>query len=132
MRHHSDVHVGGGGSPLFTFINPSDPNILNQIVITSGTDGYEVVLSLAELDPNFGGNPQNLLPYADTEGDFPVSGLARTILPLDNRHGRWVSNLDSVIVAQAAVPAPSTWAMVLIGFAGLGFASYCRKRVLAI
>jgi hypothetical protein len=27
-----------------------------------------------------------------------------------------------------AVPEPSTWAMMLIGFAGLGFASYRRSR----
>jgi hypothetical protein len=121
----TDVYTG---VPLYTFINPSDPNILNQIVITSGTDGYEVVLSLAELDPNFGGNPANLLPYADTGGDFPTNGIARTILPLDNRHGRWLSNLDSVIVAQAAVPEPSTWAMMLLGFAGLGFAFGQSRR----
>jgi hypothetical protein len=91
-------------------------------MITSGTDGYEVVLSLAELDPILGGNPANLLPYADTGGDFPTDGIARTILPLDNRHGRWGSNLDSVIVVQTAVPEPATWAMMLIDFAGLGFA----------
>jgi hypothetical protein len=121
----TDVYTG---VPLFSFINPSAPNILNQIVITSGTDGYEVVLSLAELDPNFGGNPANLLPYADTDGDFPTNGIARTILPLDNRHGRWLSNLDSVIVVQAAVPEPSTWAMMLIGFAGLAFAFRQSRR----
>jgi PEP-CTERM motif len=121
----TDVYTG---VPLFTFINPSNPNILNQIVITSGTDGYEVVLSLAELDPIFGGNPANLLPYADTEGDFPTNGIARTILPLDNRHGRWLSNLDSVIVVQAAVPEPSTRAMMLIGFAGLGFVFRQSRR----
>ena len=27
-----------------------------------------------------------------------------------------------------AVPEPSTWAMMLIGFAGLGFASYRARR----
>jgi hypothetical protein len=72
-------------------------------VITSGTDGYEVVLSLVELDPIFWRQPSKPLPYADTGGDFPTDGIAR----LDNRHGRWVSNLDSVIVVQAAVPEPA-------------------------
>lgn len=28
----------------------------------------------------------------------------------------------------AAVPEPSTWAMMLLGFAGIGFAAYRRKR----
>jgi hypothetical protein len=27
-----------------------------------------------------------------------------------------------------AVPEPSTWAMMLLGFAGLGFAGYRRSR----
>ena len=31
-------------------------------------------------------------------------------------------------VVFAAVPEPSTWAMMLLGFAGLGFAGYCRTR----
>jgi hypothetical protein len=29
------------------------------------------------------------------------------------------------------VPEPSTWAMMLVGFAGLGFAGYTRHRALA-
>jgi PEP-CTERM motif len=29
----------------------------------------------------------------------------------------------------AAVPEPSTWAMMLLGFAGLGFAGYRRARM---
>jgi hypothetical protein len=115
------------GVPLWTFINPSSlAHVTNQIVITSATDGYEVVLSLAELDPNLGGNPNNLLPYADTGTDFPGDGVARTILPLDNKHGRWVSNLSDVTVADA-VPELSTWAMMILGFAGIGFMAYRRK-----
>src|SRR5271169_3821554 len=42
------------GPPFFALIDPSDPSILNQYVVTAGTDGYEVLLSLAELDPAFG------------------------------------------------------------------------------
>lgn len=26
-----------------------------------------------------------------------------------------------------AIPEPSTWAMLLLGFAGIGFVAYCRK-----
>jgi hypothetical protein len=32
----------------------------------------------------------------------------------------------------SAVPEPSTWAMMLIGFAGLGFAGYRQRRKLAV
>ena len=31
----------------------------------------------------------------------------------------------------SAVPEPSTWAMLLIGFAGIGFAAYRKRRVSA-
>ena len=84
------------------------------------------MLALAELDPAFGGNPNYLLAYADQNGDFPAAGLARTIFPDDNRHGRWMSNLDSITVLQA-VPEPSTCAMMMLGFAGLGLLAYRRR-----
>ena len=34
---------------------------------------------------------------------------------------------DSFNAIAAAVPEPSTWAMMLLGFCGLGFMAYCRK-----
>jgi hypothetical protein len=38
--------------------------------------------------------------------------------------------LDDVSLNVAAVPEPSTWAMLLVGFAGLGFVAYRRKSAL--
>jgi hypothetical protein len=109
------------GVPLETFLDPSGVSPTSGIVIVRGTDGYEVVFSLAEIDPAYGGNPDNLLPYAATGGDFPDDGVARVIFPDDNKHGRWVSNIDFIDVA--AVPEAPTWAMMLLGFAGLGWAA---------
>jgi hypothetical protein len=121
------------GTSLFSFINPTNSASTGQIVVTTGTDGYEVVLALAELDPAFGGNPNYLLAYADQNGDFPGSGIARTIFPDDNKHGRWMSNLDSISVLEVgAVPEPSTWAMMMLGFAGLGFLAYRRSSRAAV
>jgi PEP-CTERM motif len=37
-----------------------------------------------------------------------------------------------VTTAVAAVPEPSMWAMMLLGFCGLGFLSYRRKDKLAL
>ena len=41
--------------------------------------------------------------------------------------------LDNVNFTEftAAVPEPSTWAMMLLGFAGIGFAAYRRKNKMA-
>jgi hypothetical protein len=122
------IPVTGGtdtytGVPLWTFLNPTG-NILDEYVITAGTDGYEVVLSAAELDPLLGGNPDDLLPYADAPtgtatSNFPASGVARTILPSDLSfaHGRWESDLVTAEVVP--VPEPGSLAMILPGMIGL-------------
>ena len=37
-------------------------------------------------------------------------------------------NADAVVASVAAVPEPSTWAMMILGFAGVGFLTYRRRR----
>jgi len=120
------------GPPFFALIDPSDPNILNQYVVTAGTDGYEVLFSLAELDPAFGASTVNgdvdLVPYADTGGNFPADGIARIITPGDTpfAHGRWVSNLDLIDVA--AVPEPAAIALLASGLIGMAVGAGLRRR----
>jgi hypothetical protein len=114
------------GASLWTFLNPSDlSDLTTQIVTVKASDGYEVVYSLAELDPVLGVNP--LLAYGDTSGGFPNDGFARTAFPGDKNGGRYVSNLDSIFVS-SAVPEPSTWAMMILGFVGVGFMAYRRGK----
>src|SRR5271163_95467 len=120
------------GPPLFPLIDPSDPNILNQYVVTAGTDGYEVLFSLAELDPAFGASTTipnvDLVPYADTAGTLPIpNGIARIITPGDTAfaHGRWVSNLDLIEVD--AVPEPTSAALLMSGL--IGMAMGLRRRL---
>jgi hypothetical protein len=118
----SSVNIGGDvytGVPLWSLLTPTVSNVLSGYVIASGTDGYEVLYSLAELDPNFGA-PLDLVPYADTQGAFPSDGFARIVIPGDNHQGRYVSNLDSIQVA--AVPEPGTFILIgsLFAFVILG------------
>jgi len=121
------------GPPFFALIDPSDPNILNQYVVTAGTDGYEVLFSLAELDPAFGASttiPQvDLVPYLDTAGTLPMpDGISRIITPVDTpfAHGRWVSNLDMIEVD--AVPEPATGALLMSGLIGMAMGAFRRRR----
>ena len=52
----------------------------------------------------------------------PLTGVVETALltGLNSPHG-----MDFI---PFAVPEPSTWAMMLLGFAGLGFAGYRRAK----
>lgn len=114
------------GVPLWTFLDPDNSNSTNQIVVVQATDGYELVLSLAELDPSLGGNPNDLLPYDSTGGDFPADGVARTLFPTDNAHGRWVSNVDSIDVS--AVPEPASVALLTVALMAMGVTRYRAFR----
>ena len=38
------------------------------------------------------------------------------------------TTIPGILVEAVAVPEPATWAMMLLGFAGLGFAGYRRER----
>ena len=107
------------GVPLWTFLNPSGVTPASQIAVIQATDGYEAVVALAELDTTDGGNPNDLLPYADTSGNFPVDGVARDVFPTDNHEGRWLSDIDAIAV-ENAVPEPASLAVFGVALLALG------------
>jgi len=113
------------GIPLWTLLNTTSSNVLTGYVLAGGTDGYEVLYSLAELDPALGA-PQDLVPYTDTQGQFPSDGLARIIIPGDNHAGRYVSNLDFLEVV--STPEPGTAFLVIASLAAI----FIRRRPTAI
>jgi hypothetical protein len=118
------------GTPLSTLLGLSslaESSVLDDIVITQGTDGYEVVLAAAELDPDLGGNPDDILAYASTGSDFPSSGIARIVFPTDSKHGRWESNLDEVELA-SATPLPATLPLFAGGLGLIGWISSRKRR----
>ncbi len=91
------------GVSLWSLLNnigiTTDPLIKNDIlrdyVVATGSDGYTVVFSLGEIDPNFGNQP-DLIAYEQNGSLLSNSGFAQLIVPGDNKHGRWVSNLVSL------------------------------------
>lgn len=108
---------------------PSDAAIRNDLlgkyVVATGSDGYQVIYSLGELDPNFGAQP-DFIAYAIDGQSLGNNGFARVVVPNDVRAGRWVSNLVSLEVFTArAVPEPTTAVIVPLGLLALGLA---RRR----
>lgn len=68
---------------------------MTSYLIATGSDGYSVVLSLAEVDPSFHGGD---VLVADTRDGQPLgdSGPFKLIVSEDKRPARWVRNLDSI------------------------------------
>lgn len=79
--------------------NPS----LSMYVVATGSDGYQTLIALGEIDPGFGAKP-DLVAYALDGAALTTNGFARLVLPQDQQPGRYVSNLVDleVFVAQAA------------------------------
>jgi hypothetical protein len=91
---------GGGGDVQFTFNHTVGPADVTTVSLTPGVFGLQT----------FSFNEQNLTSVVFT----PTT-----------TQGSWIQ-FDNVGIS-SAVPEPSTWAMMVLGFAGLGFMAYRRK-----
>jgi hypothetical protein len=100
-----DLLADAGGVTTTTAKN----DILSKYVIATGSDGYQAVFSLGEIDPLFGNQPV-LVAYADTGGQLGPNasdGLARMVVPGDVAGGRYVSDLVSLKVVSLPEPGPT-------------------------
>jgi DMSO/TMAO reductase YedYZ molybdopterin-dependent catalytic subunit len=76
------------------------------ILLVKGADGYQVVFSLAEIDPDFNDNTiiladqRNGKPLPDPQGPFQI------IVPTDKIHARWVRQVVAlkILIPPAAKP----------------------------
>jgi hypothetical protein len=67
------------------------------------------------------------IPSVSVETLDPTTGAATSGPPLTGASGTfWGLAPDPL--RTSAVPEPSTWAMMLLGFAGLGFAGYRKSH----
>ncbi len=84
-------------------------DLLQFVVVATGSDGYRAVVSLGEIDPSFGNQP-DLVAYADTSGQLGAAGAdgaLRLVLPGDQAGGRYVSNLVSLQVVNTGISHPA-------------------------
>ena len=100
----------------------TDPTIKNDILskylVAIGTDGYESVISLGEIDPAFGNQP-DLIAYGMNGGGLGSAGFAQLVVPGDTFGGRYDFNIESLQVLDAA-PVPEPPAALLLTFAVAG------------
>lgn len=74
---------------------------LARYVLAEGRDGYRVLFSLAELDPETGGRAAFVVDRCDGGSLDEAAGPLRLLVPGDVRAARSVRQLDSVTVVVA-------------------------------
>jgi hypothetical protein len=107
---YNSKNVGPDGTPSLTYtaqavLNGVDPTI--DIAFSLDLTGF---LATNQLNSSF-------------NGDFNDTALV-SFTPLS---GVTVFSDSGVFPGTSAVPEPSTWAMMILGFAGVGFMAYRRK-----
>lgn len=100
---HTNADETYSGVPLATLLAKVNAPLgkelhgeaMTSYLIATGSDGYSVVLSLAEVDPSF---HEGQVLVADTRDGKPLGdhGPFQLIVSDDKRPARWVHNLVSI------------------------------------
>jgi len=85
------------GVPLGTELRG---NAIASYVVASATDGYQVVFSLAELDPGFTSNDIIVADTLDGKPLFAYQGPLRIVAPKDSRAARSIRMLQRLEVVR--------------------------------
>jgi hypothetical protein len=94
---------------------------VNAALVSGLNQPFDIAVSGSDLFVvNFAGT----VPRMGTIGEYTTSGATvnAALVSLG------VGSLSQGIAIGATIPEPSTWAMLLLGFAGLGYAGYRRAR----
>jgi PEP-CTERM motif len=117
------ANVGGMGSGEFDGTSGGFGSIVHQIVFValSGT------ASVLDVNAYEGGSPLEI-SYSWSAGTNYSVTPSGTLSAGGFTQGSANFSVVYTYTPTAPVPEPSTWAMMLVGFAGLGFAGYRRTR----
>ena len=72
---------------------------LAKYVVVKASDGYEVVFSLPEIDPEFSDKVILLAHEVDGKPLPAGEGPFRLVVPQDKKHARWIRQLNSIQVS---------------------------------
>jgi PEP-CTERM motif len=117
-----------------TAANPATITVYNNTGVTWGWQNFffpnvNEQQFIADVDADVFGEDQLGEFTVDLDGDNPPGmGSVPTTVELVNPSQYGLYEQDFA----RSVPEPSTWAMLLLGFAGLGYAGYRRSKRRAI
>ena len=121
----SSTATFGGQSASFAGSYYGDAYGGNSADYPGGIESFEVV------DDNYNSNAivlAGVSGYPSFQSATGYYGSASLSLSKGVDYGYVDANITSVTVTASAVPEPSTWAMMLLGFAGLGYAAYRKTK----
>ncbi len=75
-------------------------NAVASYIVASASDGYQVVFSLAELDPGFTGSEIIVADTVDGKPLFAYQGAFRIVAPKDLRGARSIRMLETINVVR--------------------------------
>jgi len=78
-------------------------DLLRKYLLVTGSDGYQVVLALGEILPDFGGQPVLVAYQRDGKPLGSEEGMARLVVPNDKSGGRFV---DHIVRIEVRDPEP--------------------------
>jgi hypothetical protein len=96
-------------------------------VNANGTVTFFATTSTSSDSGDNGADPNEIVKITDVLGDTSLP-TSESFSVFDGPQ----AGLRFGGVAFAAAPEPATWAMLLIGFAGLGFAGYRKRSALLV
>lgn len=130
------VAFGGGNNPSGNILSVSFDTILGELYTVNfdygALGGGSESLTLQAAGQSFVVNPiaDNSLVTTFQPGTFVFTGIGGSTTL--NIFSGGVDNVDAIIdnvrITGAAVPEPGTWAMMLLGFGGIGFAMRRSRR----
>jgi hypothetical protein len=111
------LHISNTSNTFDTFAeaDPTNPETFTITVVTHDTDAPHPT----SLTSEFSYNIKLVAPFQNN-GTFHIGGDTISLTPIT------VTLTDGDTVA--AVPEPSTWAMMILGFAGIGAMTYRRRK----
>ena len=133
------VGTGAGSAFLFIYSDPLNPLVAWETVGDDGSyrsDGDTLnflpntLYVVREMATAYGHSPYRLGPYDPTQDSGSADAFVDPTFALTGQYASLYhfEGLPDGALA-GGVPEPSTWALALIGFAGLGYAGYRRAAV---